>query len=388
MIKVWILRHGLSTFNSQHRYQGSSDESELTEAGRRSARLTAERLSPAGIGAVISSPLRRAFQTAQELLTAWRGGSADLQFEVDERLCEVGLPGWEGKSQAEVKRDFPAQVLSWRRSPYEFSVLTANGDPEYPVRSLYRRAALIWKDVLSKYAGRSVLLVTHGGTARALITSAVGLGEAYFHRIQKSNCGLSRVSFHAVSNQARLELLNDTAHLGEVLPKTKEGKRGVRLLFVSAASSNPEDYLHISGVLGRLTFERVFALEPLGCDAASRMFKAPANILPLSASEENCAGRVWEALGTIHDDRLVNLAVVTPPELLPRIIRGVAGLPYSTPELTASERASISVVHFPGPDVPPVLQAANWFEAGGSLLPESSISGSCLARLSQNSSNP
>ncbi len=384
MMKVWIVRHGLSTFNSQHRYQGCSDESELTEAGRRSARLTAERVSPAGIGAVISSPLRRAVQTAQEMLDNWGGRTANLRFHVDERLREVELPGWEGKSHEEVRRDFPAQVFSWRRSPHEFSVSSADGNPEYPVRSLYRRVALMWDALSSKYAGKSVLLVTHGGTARALITSAAGLGAAYFHRIQKSNCGLSRLSFPAVTNRARLELLNDTAHLGEVLPKTKEGKRGVRLLFVSAASSNPEDYLHISGVLGRLTFERVFALEPLGCDAASRMFKAPANILPLSASEENCAGRVREALGTIHDDRLVNLAVVTPPELLPRIIRGVAGLPDLTPELIVSERPSISVVHFPGPDVPPVLQAANWFEAGGRLLPETAPSGSGLAAATHN----
>ena len=193
MMRVWILRHGLSPFNSQHRYQGCNDAPELTETGRESARRTAERLSPAGIDAVISSPLQRALQTAKELLNSWRGQGADLQCHVDERLREVELPGWEGKSHDEVKRDFPAQVLRWRRFPLEFSVQSGNGNSEYPVRNLYRRAAMIWDDLSSKYTGRSVLLVTHGGTARALITSAVGLGAAYFHRIQKSNCGLSRL---------------------------------------------------------------------------------------------------------------------------------------------------------------------------------------------------
>ncbi len=85
-MKVWILRHGLSTFNLQHRYQGCSDEPELTEAGRMSARITAERLSSAGIGDVISSPLRRAAQTARELLDAWSAKTADLRLHVDERL--------------------------------------------------------------------------------------------------------------------------------------------------------------------------------------------------------------------------------------------------------------------------------------------------------------
>ena len=40
---VWLLRHGASTFNLQHRCQGSSDEPELTLQGREEARLSGER---------------------------------------------------------------------------------------------------------------------------------------------------------------------------------------------------------------------------------------------------------------------------------------------------------------------------------------------------------
>src|SRR5260370_38402026 len=64
--QVWLLRHGASTFNAQHRCQGCNDEPELTPLGREGACLSGERLSSEGIETVISSPLRRALATGPQ----------------------------------------------------------------------------------------------------------------------------------------------------------------------------------------------------------------------------------------------------------------------------------------------------------------------------------
>ena len=41
--RVILVRHGQSSFNAEGRYQGSSDESVLTEFGRQTARQTGAR---------------------------------------------------------------------------------------------------------------------------------------------------------------------------------------------------------------------------------------------------------------------------------------------------------------------------------------------------------
>ncbi len=53
-----------------------------------------------------------------------------------------------------------------------------------------------------------------------------------FHTLQQSNCGVSILSFIGAEHQAELEAMNLTNHLGETLPKLKEGKQGLRLLLV------------------------------------------------------------------------------------------------------------------------------------------------------------
>src|SRR5258706_8555794 len=105
--QVWLLRHGASTFNAQHRCQGSCDEPELTPQGREEARLSAERLSSEGIEAVISSPLRRASDTAEHLLKAIGAQGRKITFETDARLREIELYHWEGLPLEEIPVGFP-----------------------------------------------------------------------------------------------------------------------------------------------------------------------------------------------------------------------------------------------------------------------------------------
>ncbi|HAA31473.1 MAG TPA: histidine phosphatase family protein, partial [Cyanobacteria bacterium UBA8553] len=66
--RVILVRHGESTFNAQHRHQGSSDISVLTEIGRSAARQTGTFLSGLSFDAVYTSSLKRTQQTTSEML--------------------------------------------------------------------------------------------------------------------------------------------------------------------------------------------------------------------------------------------------------------------------------------------------------------------------------
>ena len=69
-LRILLVRHGLSSFNLEHRIQGRDDLSSLTEEGLRQAEATGTALRDLTIDAAYSSPLRRAHDTAKALLAA------------------------------------------------------------------------------------------------------------------------------------------------------------------------------------------------------------------------------------------------------------------------------------------------------------------------------
>ena len=368
--RVWILRHGTSTFNLEGRYQGCCDAPALTETGRRAARLSGERLRDAAIDAVIASPLRRAVQTAEEALEALHEGTTRAPLKTDARLREVELLTWEGLSFAEVKRRFPEQHSTWCLRPYNLRMRSSSGEGRFPVRSLYRRARLFLNDLLSQQAGKSILLVTHGGAARALSTTFLNLGVRYFHRIQQSNCGLSRLCFLPGADQAVLELLNDTSHLGEALPKLKAGKTGVRLLLIPAYFESPENCLHLLGAFERLPVDCVFPVSPAGRAVAAAIFRRHSEP-PCRLYERNVENALRNVLKNTPAGRPCSVAVVAPPSFVRRVLQEQLGL-ANTATLLRLHRLGISIVHCPGAGASPVLQSLNAFE------PQRSLSGAYI----------
>jgi broad specificity phosphatase PhoE len=354
---VWIVRHGVSTFNLEGRCQGCSDEPELTPSGREAARLTGERLAHAGIEAIISSPLRRALNTALTIMDAFRSESGEVPFETDHRLREIELPLWEGLSFEKIRSQFPAEFLTWRLRPGQLSMPAPFGAKDFPVRNLYRRVNFLWRDLLCRHAGKSILLVTHGGTGRALINTALGIGVSRFHALQQSNCAISRIRFSEA--RAHLELLNDTAHLGDRLPKLKEGRTGTRLLLLPITEARPEDLGPIADVLAPLPIAPVLLVGPDARGMASRIFQAP-QVSMEQVSEENLQSRVRQILATPQND-VRHVALLAVPDCLKAILREHSGLTDSAIDSLVLSRMGITALHFPAQGIPPVLQAINAF---------------------------
>ena len=86
-----LVRHGLSSFNLEHRIQGRDDLSNLTEEGQLQARRTGEALAELDFTAVYSSPLQRASATTAALLANHGSALAPLY---DDDLLEIDLAPW------------------------------------------------------------------------------------------------------------------------------------------------------------------------------------------------------------------------------------------------------------------------------------------------------
>lgn len=163
-----MTRHGETDWNNQRRWQGHADQP-LNDAGRDQARALAERLAGRAIDVVYSSDLVRAHETA--LIIAGRLG---LPVEVDAGLREVDVGDWSGRAHDEVEGLDPDGYLRWRQGGKGW-----NGGESYEemgervIRTILRLA--------ESHPGRTLLVVSHGGSIRACRAHAAGLTYAGSH---------------------------------------------------------------------------------------------------------------------------------------------------------------------------------------------------------------
>ena len=147
-MKLYIARHGETPWNVENRVSGRTDVP-LTEKGVEQARLLAQNAMGKGIEVILSSPLLRAQQTAHAVSEA-----IGVPIELDERLIQLDFGSFEGGP----------------RSDPEFQYTRAQFPTRYPggesAFQLAHRVYSCLEDVKSKYAGKTVLLVCHGGVCR------------------------------------------------------------------------------------------------------------------------------------------------------------------------------------------------------------------------------
>ncbi len=223
-LRVVIVRHGESTFNLESRIQGRSDLSRLTSTGESQAQCVAKTLVGIPFSQAYCSPLTRAYDTARIILKEREG----IPLHITEQLREIDLTAWEGLTFAEVKEKYPDDYHLWRQHPENLEL-----EGCFPVRDLWQQARNFWQTLAQRLqtvpdnAGMvNILLVGHSGINRALISTAIGLAPHYYHRLGQDNCAISVLNFpQGISSAPQLESLNITAHLGQAMPKRKQGMR-------------------------------------------------------------------------------------------------------------------------------------------------------------------
>ena len=109
-----LVRHGLSSFNTEHRVQGRDDASSLTPEGHQQARSVGQALKELRFDHVYTSPLSRASATADSLLADHGQG---LTAEASDDLLEIDLEPWSGLLRPEIQERFPEQERQWRQAP-------------------------------------------------------------------------------------------------------------------------------------------------------------------------------------------------------------------------------------------------------------------------------
>lgn len=159
---IGFVRHGVTAWNKEGRAQGSSDIP-LDDEGIAMAQHVAKRFAEEQWDVIYTSPLIRAKKTA-EIIAERKSGVTLLE---DNRLREFGGGLIEGTTEVERLEKWGP---SWREM--ELGV-----EPDAEIIS---RGMAFVEDMKTAYAGKRVLVVSHGGFIKRLIGALVpneDLGE-------------------------------------------------------------------------------------------------------------------------------------------------------------------------------------------------------------------
>jgi broad specificity phosphatase PhoE len=205
---VYFVRHGQSVANISAVYQ--PPQSPLSEEGWKQARCIARRISKFSCAALVSSPFRRAKETADAIAE-----QTGLEPEYSELFVERIKPS--SINGAPIENE--AAQATWRRweeSLYAPSMRVEDGENFEDIIGRADKAL----GFLGERKEASLAVVTHGFFLRTLVARALFadmLTETAFKRFQSvasmENTGLTVLRWHGETGW-RLWIYNDHAHLG------------------------------------------------------------------------------------------------------------------------------------------------------------------------------
>jgi probable phosphoglycerate mutase len=198
--KLLLLRHGQTPLSIDRRYSGVGDP-ELTAVGLAQAAGAAARLGAVReITAVLTSPLRRARQTAGAV-----AGATGAPLEVRDGLIETDFGKWEGLTFAEARDLDPELHAKWLGAE---DVAPPDGESFAAVR---KRVAAELASIVVEYEGETVVVVTHVTPIKMILRQALGGSAEILYRLHLDLAGLSEVHVFPDGGTC-VRLVNDTSH--------------------------------------------------------------------------------------------------------------------------------------------------------------------------------
>ena len=200
---VFFVRHGLTDWNIQRRFQGTCDIP-LNDAGVAQAQTAAARCGQLGFERIYHSTLLRAAQTAEIVagscgapLIPWRG------------FNEVCLGVFQGLNHQEAKALYPEAYAHYFAD--RINAAPPEGESLY---QLQQRALAALSGIEQDAAGCSrIAVVSHGALLKTLLAAIAGIPLENFARFDVSNGSISVIESR--DGVRRLITLNAMAHFGD-----------------------------------------------------------------------------------------------------------------------------------------------------------------------------
>ena len=161
--EIFVIRHGQTTLNLEHRLQGAGCDFELNEIGRNQARsLAVSEILPKD-AEIICSPMKRTIETA---MIACQKQKSEIR--IDERIKDRNMGNFEGNTKAENSKILEKYGNISMYDCYEEGVEPSE---EYMgrLKSFLNDLESVCKEKLTKNDPRPIIIVTHCGCSHYLM---------------------------------------------------------------------------------------------------------------------------------------------------------------------------------------------------------------------------
>lgn len=155
--RVYIVRHGETDYNVEHRWQGQLDVP-LNKAGKRQAKALAQHLADISVDAIFSSDLKRTMDTIRPYVK-----QNNLTITPEKRLREIHLGDFQGLKRHEIRELYPQEAMRWDNDD---SFVIPNGESRQQVK---RRILTFWQETTQRTDLEQIMMVSHGGSIRILM---------------------------------------------------------------------------------------------------------------------------------------------------------------------------------------------------------------------------
>ncbi len=184
MAKIYLIRHGETTWNREKRLQGHLDIG-LNDRGYWQADRLGEYLASRSIAAVISSDLSRAVDTAKAVAR-----HHDVTLQYDQRLRERHYGLMQGLSHEEIAEQHPRNHLAWKNREIHFQPASGESLQQFYDRVI--ESAIFWA---RQYQNQDIAMVAHGGVLDCLNRAATGKTLEVARDFEILNASLNTLNF-------------------------------------------------------------------------------------------------------------------------------------------------------------------------------------------------
>lgn len=200
MTRVYLIRHGESTWNAERRWQGAMDPP-LSDTGRAQAARVGATLRAVPLQAVYCSPLQRAHDTAVAV-----AAPHGLAVEPVADLREIAFGEWESLFSEEVEQRFGPVLQEWWQRPDQVQIPGAE-----PLVEVRERAVAALRMIVTRHRDDPVAVVAHGGVNKLILLTLLSAPLSSFWRLAQSNACINVLEFDG--ERGRVLVMNETTHL-------------------------------------------------------------------------------------------------------------------------------------------------------------------------------
>jgi broad specificity phosphatase PhoE/ribonuclease HI len=183
-----LLRHGQTALSIESRFSGLGSDPELTADGREQARLAGSRLGAQQFDAIITSPLRRARQTAEIVAGVLGFGS---EVVVEDGMRETDFGAWEGLTFSEVGRKWPDELKAWLADP---TVAPPSGESFVETD---KRVGEAIDGLRERHPGERLLIVSHVTPIKLLVRRALEAPMSALYRMHLELASITAIDWYA-----------------------------------------------------------------------------------------------------------------------------------------------------------------------------------------------